>query len=288
MVITVSGSTGTIGGELVRLLSAAGAPTRALFRDANRVQPLPGVVWLAAELREQRMLHPALAGTTRLFLLTDNQAGFAELQINLLRAAESLGVEHVVKVSALGASHHSKSWIAREHREVEDALEQTTMRWTILRPHAFMQNWLGDVAESVRTRAVIESPIEEGRVPFIDARDIAAVAAEILLHPDGHANKKYVLTGREAVGFRDVAAALTEIIGRSITYHPITMEEARDRLQRSGVPNDQIDAQLAIAAYQKAGGPTSIVSDDVWRVVGRPPRTIRNFVADYAEAFGAR
>lgn len=287
MVITVSGSTGTIGAELVRLLSATGTPTRALFRNASKVQSLTGVVWLAADLREQRILHPALAGTTRLFLLTDNQAGFGKLQINILRAAESLGVEHIVKISALGASHHSKSSIGREHREVEDALEETSMRWTVLRPHAFMQNWLGDLAESVRTRAVIESPIENGRVPFIDTRDIAAVAAEILLRPETHVNKKYVLTGGEAIGFRDVAAALTDITGRNITYHPITMEEARDRLQRNGVAPDQIDAQLAIAAYQKAGGPTSVVSDDVRRILGRPPRTIGNFVADYAEAFRA-
>src|SRR5262245_29919191 len=180
MVITVSGSTGTIGSELVRLLSVADVPTRAILRDASRRQWLPGVVWVWADLREQRLLPPALAGTTCLFLLTDNQAGFAGLQIRILQAAESLGVERVVKLSALGASRHSKSWIALEHREVEDALEQTSMRWTILRPHAFMQNWLGDVAESVRTNGIIESPVGEGRVPFIDTRDIAAVAAEIL------------------------------------------------------------------------------------------------------------
>jgi uncharacterized protein YbjT (DUF2867 family) len=285
MVITVCGSTGTIGAELVRLLAAAGAPTRAVLRDAGKAQSLPGVAWLAADLGEQRALQPALAGTTRLFLLTGNQAGFAKLQIDVLRAAESLGVAHVVKLSALGASHHSKSWIGLQHRQVEDALEQTSMRWTILRPHAFMQNWLGDVAESVRTANVIESPIGEGRVPFIDARDIAAVAAEILLRPETHQGKKYVLTGGEAVGFRDLAAALGEVTGRPVTYRAMTMEEARERLERRGVPRDQIDAQLAIAAYQKAGGPTSVVSDHVRQILGRSPRTIRNFVDDYAEAF---
>src|SRR5262245_18231469 len=101
MVITVSGSTGTIGGELVRLLAAAGAPSRALFRDASKVQSLPGVEWVSADLRDPRALRPALAGTMRLFLLTDNQAGFAKLQIDVLEAAESLGVGHVVKLSAL-------------------------------------------------------------------------------------------------------------------------------------------------------------------------------------------
>jgi len=279
MIITVIGSTGTIGSELVRLLSQAGAATRAVFRDPKKVQLLPGVAWTQADLRDGLALEAAIAGTTRLFLLTDNQPGFAKLQIQILRTAESLGVAHVVKLSALGASDHSKSWIAREHHEVENALQQSSMQWTILRPHAFMQNWLGDLAQSVRSRGIIESPIGDGRVPFIDTRDIAAVAAEILLHPEEHAGKKYVLTGGEAVGFNDIA----QILG--VTYKPITMDEARARLESSGLHPDQIDGMLAISAYQRAGGPTSMVSDTVARILGRPPRTIREFFADHAGAF---
>ena len=276
MVITVTGSTGTIGSELVRLLSKAGAAARALYRNPAKMQSLPGVVWTRADLSDTRLIEPAIAGTTRLFLLTDNQTGFAKLQIQILRAAESLGVAHVVKLSALGASDHSKSWIGREHHEVEEALAKSSMQWTILRPHAFMQNWLGDLAQSVRDRGVIESPIGDGRVPFIDARDIAAVAAEILLRPDPHAGKKYVLTGGEAVGFNDIAQTL------GVTYKPLTMDEARAQLESKGVPRDQIDAMLALSAYQKAGGPTAQVSDAVARILGRPPRTIREFFKDYA------
>src|SRR2546423_13346296 len=99
MVITVTGSSGTIGSELVRLLSIAGAPTRAILRNVSKAQPLAGVAWLLADLREQRSLQPALAGTTRLFLLTDNHAGFPKAQIAVLQAAEALRVAHVVKLS---------------------------------------------------------------------------------------------------------------------------------------------------------------------------------------------
>jgi uncharacterized protein YbjT (DUF2867 family) len=285
MVITVTGSTGTIGAELVRLLSGAEAPTRAVFRNPNKVQPLPVVVWLQADLRDTRVLEPVLAGTTRLFLLSDNQAGFGKLQIQILRAGERLGIAHVVKLSALGASDHSKSWIAREHWEVEQALQQTSMSWTLLRPHAFMQNWLGEIAGSVRAEGVIESPIEDGRVSVIDTRDIASVAAEALLHPERHAGQKYFLTGCEAVGFADLAATLTDVTGKTVTYRPITMDEAWVRMEAKGTPPDQVDARLAISAYQRAGGPTSKVSDRVARILGRPPRTIRDFVRDHADRF---
>ena len=285
MVVTITGSTGTIGSELVRLLSEAGVPTRAVFRDARKIRPLPSVVWLQADLRDTRVLEPAIAGTTRLFLLSDNEPGFGRLQIAALRAAQSLGVGHVVKLSALGASNHSNSTIAREHWEVEQALQQTTMTWTILRPHAFMQNWLGEVALSVRAEGVIYSPIGDGRVPFIDARDIAAVAAEALLHPESHAGRKYFLTGGEAVGYADLAAALSQSTGKMVTYHPISMEDARARMTAGRLPAAMIDAMLAISAYQKAGGPTAKVSDSVERILGRPPRTMREFARDYASHF---
>jgi uncharacterized protein YbjT (DUF2867 family) len=188
VVITVAGSTGTIGREVVRRLSESISSTRALLRNPARAQHLPHVVWVLVDLRDATLLEPALAGTARLFLLTDNQAGFGKVQSSVLRAAETVGVEHVVKLSALGASDHSRSWIAREHWEVEQHLQQTTMTWTILRPHAFMQNFLG-LAGSVRRTGVIESPIGAGRVPFVDTRDIADVAVEALLRPELQAGK---------------------------------------------------------------------------------------------------
>jgi uncharacterized protein YbjT (DUF2867 family) len=207
------------------------------------------------------------------------------LQVEALRAAQNLGVPYVVKQSALGASDHSRSWIAHEHWEVEQALQRTTMKWTILRPHAFMQNWLGDVADSVRAKGVLSSPIGEGRVPFIDARDIAAVAAEALLHPEAHAGRKYVLTGGEAVGYSEVAQALSQATGSAVSYRPISMEEARRQMEARGSPPAAIDAMLAIATYQKAGGPTAVVSGDVEAILGRSPRTIHDFARDYVEFF---
>src|SRR5262249_6458589 len=129
MVIAATGSTGTIGSELIRLLAAAGAPTRALFRSERVNQALPGVVWLQADLSDPRALEPALAGTTRLFLLSGNDPGFGRMQIEVVRAARRLGVEHVVKLSALGASDHSKSAIGRDHWEVEQVLQGAGMPW---------------------------------------------------------------------------------------------------------------------------------------------------------------
>jgi uncharacterized protein YbjT (DUF2867 family) len=285
MVITVTGSTGTIGSELVRLLSDAGKPTRAVFRNPRKIDELPNVAWIQADLRNVDQLEPTIAGTTRLFLLSDNTPGFGKLQIDVLQVAERVGVQHVVKLSALGASDHSKSSIAREHWEVEQALQRSGLSWTMLRPHSFMQNWLNGVAETVRTQNTIYSPIGEARVPFIDTRDIAAAAAGVLLNPQSHAGHKYVLTGGEAVGFGDVANALSLALDRPIRYQAISFDEARAQLEAESIPRETVEATLAIMKYQSEGGPTSKVSDELARILDRPPRTIVDFARDYAQHF---
>ena len=283
--ITVTGSTGTIGAELVRLLSEAGVPVRAVMRDFSRIQPLPHVAWLQADLEDKRVLEPALAGSRVLFLLTGNKFGFGETQIEMIREAERLGVEHVVKLSALGASPRTQAPLAREHYEAEQALEASSMSWTILRPHTFMQNWLDDVAETVRNEQTIYAAIGDGRVPFIDTRDIAAVAAEALLNPERHAGQRYVLTGGEAVGYHALADELTEVTGTTITYRSLSEDEMRQRMESEGMSAKMIDSYLALASYQRAGGPTERVSGSVRDILGREPRSIRDFVRDYRHEF---
>ena len=287
MVVSVTGATGLIGAGVVRLLSESGLAMRAITRDAARSTPRPGVVWVTADLRDPLLLEPALAGTSVLFLLTDNQPGFGELQIAIIRAAQKVGVRHIVKVSALGASDHSGSWIGREHWKVEQVIKESTspMRWTILRPHAFMQNWLTDLAGSVRTEGKIYSPIEDGKVPFIDARDIADVAAEVLQHPEDHVNVTYVLTGGQAIGFADLAEALTEATGRRIEYERISMEAAARRHRANGMGEESIEAFIALATYQRAGGKTAQVSPQVQQILGRQPRSVREFALDHREQF---
>lgn len=284
-VFTVIGSTGNIGHELVNLLSESGASVRAVLRNFKRARKLPGVTWLQADVSDSALLEATLAGTDRLFLLTGNQPGFGQTQIDIIKTAEKLGVKHVVKLSALGATPRTKSPLAHEHWIAEQALEETNMTWTILRPHVFMQNWLGEVAETVRDENAIYAAIGDGKVPFIDARDIAAVAAESLLNPEKHNGKKYVLTSGTAIGYQELADAISSATGKQVEYKSLSMDEMRERMEKQGINSKMIDSFLALAAYQKAGGATARVSNDVSEVLGREPRTVVDFAKDYKDNF---
>jgi len=283
--IVVSGASGTIGGELLRLLAARGVPARALSRDPPAGEPLPGIEWRTADLADREALPGALEGAGRLFLLTGNSADMVGLQKNAIRAALDAGVRHVVKLSALGATDHSKSVIGLWHFNVERALRESGLGWTILRPHHFMQNLLDELVFH-RASARVRSAAGEGKIPFIDTRDIAEVAAEILVR-EGPTGEILTLTGPEAISYRDATAVLAEVLGRPLEYESQTIDEAWTRRRAAGQPPWLAAAQLAIAEYQRAGGPTERVTDTVERVTGKPARTLRDFAVDHREALAA-
>jgi len=281
--IVVTGGSGTIGSELLRLLSARGVAVRGLSRRPSSGAALPGVEWVAGDLADRDALPGLFAGAERLFLLAGNVADAVRLQKNAIAAAKKAGVLHVVKLSALGASDHSQSVIGLWHWIVERELAASGMAWTFLRPHHFMQNLL-DQRRAVAAEGVVRSAAGDGRIPFIDTRDVAAVAAEVLTGA-GHGGKIYALTGPEAFSYRDATALLAEAIGRPLVYVAETPDEHRVRRRAAGDPEWSIAAQLAIAAYQRAGGPTEATTATVEEVTGRPPRSFRVFARDHAESF---
>lgn len=281
--IVVTGATGNIGTELVRLLTVRDAEITAISRHPPRDATPGRVKWVEADLADREALRAIFTGADRLFLLTGNVPDMVRLQKNAIAAAEQAGVMHVVKLSALGASDHSRSVIGVWHYNVERALGESTLAWTILRPHVFMENLL-DQRDSIRDEGTFRSPAGEAAIPMIDTRDIARVAAVALTEP-GHAGKRYTLTGPAPVSWREAIGMLSEIIERDIDYLPETEDEAWHRLHTAGVAPWLIAAQLELARYQREGGGTDIVTATVETVASRPPCSFRDFAADFAHLF---
>ena len=266
--ILVFGATGTIGEELLSILSRDGVPAVAVTRGPAPEQARPGIRWVQADLSAPASIEEVLSGVRSMFLLTGNHPDMARLQITAIDAGARAGVEHVVKLSALGASDHSRLPIGRAHYEAEAALIASGMRWTILRPHVFMQNLLAQAAGIVREGRIVGAS-GDGRIPFIDTRDIAECAA-VALTRSGHDEQKYILTGPEALSYYDIARILTEVIGRPVEYHD-RFDEGRDR--------------NTLAAHQRAGGKAAIVHDSVRRILGRDPRSFADFAREYGDMF---
>jgi uncharacterized protein YbjT (DUF2867 family) len=282
-VIVVTGGTGAVGSELLRLLSQAGIATRALTRNPQETRKLPGIRWVAGDLAKPQMLPAVFEGAEQLFLLTSYYEDMVTLQHNAIVAARAAGVTHVVKVSAFAASDHSRAPIGRWHYQVEKELQESGMGWTILRPHHFMQNLLAQ-AEYVANDGVVYSASGDGKIPYIDPRDIAAVAFVTLTQP-GHVGKKYVLTGGEAMSYRQAAEIIGATIGKPVRFVDESPDQARARRVREGLPPAVVESALAISAYQRAGGKTVTITTTVADLTGRPPRTVGEFVREHAATF---
>jgi len=281
--ILVTGGTGSVGSETLRLLSQAGVAARALARNPQKGQKLPGITWLAGDLAKPETLPTAFGGAKTLFLLTGVGEDMVPLQHNAIAAARASGVANIVKLSAFGASDHSKAPICLWHYKVEKEMQESGLGWTILRPHHFMQNLLTQV-EYITKDGVVYSASGDGKIPYIDARDIASVAAVTLTQP-GHLGKKYVVTGGEALSYRQATEIIGNTIGKQLRFVSESPDEARARRKREGMPPTIIESALAISAYQRAGGKTLTITSTVADLTGRPPRTFAEFARDHAAVF---
>ena len=285
--IAVTGATGTIGSDLVRLLAERDERMRGLTRRPGAQAPVDGVEWVGAELADRDGLADALEGCDRLFLLTGNTEDMVRLQSNAMDVARDVGVGRIVKLSALGATDHSKSVIGLWHYNVERRLRDSGLPWTILRPHHFAQNLLRPLTFD-RDAGVVRSASGDGAIPFIDTRDIAAVAAEVLVatgrNEEAHDGEVYTLTGPEAISYGEATAIVGRVLGRELEYRAETPDEAWRRRRDAGQPVWLAAAQLAIAGYQRQGGPTARTTDTVQEITGRPARTVGQFARDHIEA----
>jgi uncharacterized protein YbjT (DUF2867 family) len=280
--ILVTGATGTVGREVVAQLLTAGQKVRAMTRDPSKVNLDGEVEVVQGDFNAPDTLASAIQGVERVFSLTFGpQTGIHEK--NLAQAAKASGVRHIVKLSALGGDDETRNNIRKWHDEGEQAIRETGIAWTVLRPTGFMSNAL-HWRPSIRAQRKVFSNYGDGKLPPVHPRDIAAVAVRALIS-DGHEGKVYPLTGPEALSMSEQVKILADAIGKPLEYVPITDEVARQGMKDAGMPSFLIDALVPFAAFIRSGK-AAHVFNTVKEVTGRPPLTFRDWAKENAAAFG--
>jgi uncharacterized protein YbjT (DUF2867 family) len=285
--ILVTGATGRVGSELVRQLSADGVPVRALVRDSARAEAIggPGVELAEGDLLDAASLDEALDGVDRLFLLTAFIPDQETPARNAIAAAVRAGGIHVVRMSAVGALEGSPFATGGGFARTERLLRQSGLEWTVLQPHAFMQNLLAN-AGSIVAEGVLYGTSGEGRIGTVDTRDVAAVARTVLTEP-GHAGRTYVLTGPEALSYGDIAATLAAVLGRDVRYVDVPPDRYEQTLLGFGLPEPlAADIRVLYGEIFRSGG-GDLVTTHVEDVTREQPRSFEEFVRDHAAAFAA-
>jgi len=129
--ILVTGGTGMVGGDIVRMLSQQGVAARALVRNPQKAPKLPGITWVTGDLSKPETLPAAFDGADTLFLVSSIGEDTVALQHNGIVAARDAGIKHIAKLSAFGASDHSKAPICLWHYQIEQEMKKSGMDWTI-------------------------------------------------------------------------------------------------------------------------------------------------------------
>ena len=299
-VILVTGATGTVGSEVVKQLTSpsslsSGNRVRGAVHSENKADKLrrenKTIEIVNMDYNKPETIVDALNGVDKLFLLTLPTPNMTEITSSLIKEAKKNDVKHIVKLSVIDADAEPGIMIGRLHRQEEKIIEESGIPYTFLRCGAFMQNFINFFGQTIKTQNAIYLPVGDGKVSFVDVRDIAAVATEILLAKTNeskskqqHENKKYDITGHEAISYGQAAEILSNVLGRRISYVNVTEEDARKAMKKMGMEDWLIDALVELYSVIRSGY-ASQSTTVVEQITGRKPISFEQFARDYASFF---
>lgn len=282
--ILVTGATGRVGYRLMEALADAGADATAMVRVEARAADLPGTPQHVVASLDEPPPAETLREFDRIFLLSPVHEEQAVMETVFIDALVAAGHgPHIVKIAADGFQDPDCDVrFMRSHRQVAMHLDATGLPVTYLAPAMYMENLLAS-ADTIREDGTISAPAGDGRVGFVAAGDVAAVAARVLTG-SGHEETTYVLTGPEALGYADVAARVSAVFARQVDYQDQPAGQARELMLARGLTRWEADGSLELFDWVRQGG-ADTVTDDVREVTGADPRPVADWLGNARAVF---
>ena len=267
--LAITGASGNVGGTTARLLSERGLPLRLLANTPSRAPKLPGAVAVKCSYEDTLTTRVALEGVDVLFMVSapESEDRLAK-HIAFVDAAAASGVRHIVYLSFMNAAPDATFTLARTHFHTEERIKASGMTYTFLRDNFYADFFVALPDEEGR----ILGPAGDGHVGVVAREDAGRVAAGVLADPGRYENQTLDVTGPEALTLDEIAAILTRVWGRPVTYVRETVEEAYE--SRKKWPAAQWEYDSWVSTYTSiARGEMDVVSTTVRDVTGRDPLT---------------
>ena len=275
--ILITGATGNIGSQLIKILSDKNIPVSAGIKDLEncRNQNTKKITNVNLNFEDQTTFNAALKGVKILFLVRPPAISNVKKNIYpFIDCAVESGVRQIVFLSLMGVESNPIT----PHYKIEKYILQKNLTYTFIRPSFFMQNLSTTHYEDIKYKNEIFVPARNGKTSFIDVRDIAQITA-LALTSKVYLNKSLELSGSEALNYYEVAAIFTEVLGRKITYRNPSMLTFFLRLRKRKIQGKFIFVMIALYTVCKFGKAAKI-STTFKEYVHKDPITFRQFVVD--------
>lgn len=294
--ILVTGAAGAIGGigrHVTEMLLAKGHKVRALVRrEDERAEDLRrlGAEVMVGDLTDLASMHRAIDGCSRIYFGMSISPAYLEATVNIAAVARHHGVEAFVNMSQMtvtqmsvtettGSPQHKLHWLA------EQVLAWSGLPVVTVRPTVFLEGFFLRLADAgVRERDELVLPLGGSRTSPISAVDVAHAVSVILDDPAPHIGRVYNLTGYESADLEHYARAFSDALGRTIRYRDVPVSAWAEKLREAGVPAHLVD-HLAVMAELHAQGRYDRMTDDLFKLTGKAPTSMYDFVKLHAGEF---
>ncbi len=294
--LLVTGASGTVGHELVKqLLALSPLPNQNVIagvhsRDgAEKLRQYSKLKMVDLDYNKPDTVASAFKNVHSLFLLTIPNPDFMDNFAAVIKLAKDNGISYIVKLSVQETIDlEPKTMLGRLHKLEEKIIGESGIPHNFLCPTGFMQNFVTFYGYTIRTQNVFYAPAGDGKVSFVDSRDIATVAATLMLshssEREQYENQSFNLTGPEALSYGQVAEIISNIVGRKISYRDIPENDARVNMEKLGMKTWLVDAIIELHNITKSGK-ASMTTDAVESITGKKPHRFEEFVIDNISSF---
>lgn len=283
--ILVTGATGEFGKHAVQQLMKKGVNTSDIsvlsrsMEKANNYKE-DGITVKIGDYSNYDSLVKAFEGVDKLLFVSSSEIeNRAEQHENVVKAAKTAGVQHIVYTSFMRNQETDNSAIAflmDSHLKTEKWIKDSGIAYTFLQNATYLDMLPMFIGEQVLETGVIMQPAENGKSSSVLRQELAEAAAAVMTS-EGHENKAYPLVNNQAISYNDVAELIAEISGKNITYKSPSPEEYQATLKTYGVPDEHIGLFTAFSVAQ-ANGELEMSDNSLEKLLGRKPTTAKEFL----------
>ncbi len=274
--ILITGATGNIGIEIIKLLKTTNANFVALTKKDDVIE---GVESVKADFADPESLKNAMKGISTLFLLLPSHPNAVKFGENAINAAKECGVKHIVRSSGSFANPNSELFLEKLLGTTDKYLKESGINYTITAPSCFMQNFCTTMLNDYKSGVIYQSA-GDGKISWVDVRDIAAVNVEVLLNPEKYISKELIITGHESLNYQEAINIMNEVTGKDAKFIAISSEVAIKSLTDMQFPQFFIDLIISLNESIRQGH-FEQNTNTVETVTGKMPISFKQFVTDY-------